>query len=340
MSQTVKAMSLAVAVVLVAGVYLLPAILGPINLPSMDSLSAEPPSPGPGESVAVDQQEDATSSPDPAPGQPPSAWLPGYQGDTPAVQQACQHLAGSVPQLDRTLCLDAGYVATEYSSAGGVPIIARHVTSDVAMGEVMLIGGQHGDELASVSAVMAWAPALADDPGNMNWHVVPALNPDGVAGSPPTRTNGNGVDLDRNMPTEGWAEKVPSYHRTREKKPEFNPGESAGSEPEVQMLVSAIDAVQPDVIVVVGAGLGLVEFSGDSPSTSGFGPLPAGSQPMKPGSLTAYASADLGIPVITISLQDRINGSADEDLAAIRNDLRTFLAERFPTKGGDRQARR
>jgi hypothetical protein len=41
------------------------------------------------------------------------------------------------------------------------------------------------------------------------------MNPDGMLKSQPTRTNANGVDLNRNFPTPHWDKEAPRYWQQR-----------------------------------------------------------------------------------------------------------------------------
>ena len=116
------------------------------------------------------------------------------------------------------------------ASRDGAPILGLHLGAAHGSGAPVwrLLGGHHGDELASVEVTMAIASAvvqeglLPDDwlENNSLW-VVPVVNPDGVAAH--TRVNAEGVDLNRNY---GW-----------QWQPEtFRGGESAFSEPETRAI--------------------------------------------------------------------------------------------------------
>ncbi len=129
------------------------------------------------------------------------------------------------------------------------------VTGVKPIGRVLLLGGTHGDELSSASIVFEWANFLRTEHSDeFIWHVVPVVNPDGLLVNSPTRTNANGVDLNRNMPTSDWQNSALKYWRERlGKSPRKFPGFRSGSEPETLWLVQEIANFKPDIIISVHA---------------------------------------------------------------------------------------
>jgi protein MpaA len=123
-------------------------------------------------------------------------------------------------------------------SALGLPIQAFHF--GLQGPEVLILGGVHGDEKEGVAAALgllnAWEHSF---PYHLNVTLVPRFNEDGVLLG--TRGNYNGIDLNRNLPTQDWSPeiKIPRYH----------PGPFAGSEPENQALVEFVATKSPKFIL-------------------------------------------------------------------------------------------
>lgn len=110
---------------------------------------------------------------------------------------------------------------------------------------LVVIGAIHGDETNAHQLVERlkahYVAAPATVPSESTLYIVPALNPDGLAAN--TRQNANGVDLNRNWPTDDWQADAA---RTRGVV-EGSGGSAPGSEPEVQALSQwLLNTVQPD----------------------------------------------------------------------------------------------
>lgn len=108
---------------------------------------------------------------------------------------------------------------------------------------ILMIGGVHGDEPEGVQLakdLIVWLQKNHMQGCKFHsWFLIPCLNPDGFSKN--ERTNGNGVDLNRNFPSRDW---VPDIKAER-----YHPGVQAGSEPEVKALVDLIHRVKPAVII-------------------------------------------------------------------------------------------
>lgn len=161
----------------------------------------------------------------------------------------------------------------------------------------------HGDEVLSGMVAKLWMERLEKiDPRN-TWRVIPVTNPDGWKAR--TRTNANGVDLNRNFPTKNWSEEAVKYWKTKMKSdPRRNPGTESASEIETKCLLKHLDDFKPDLLISVHTPLGVLDLDGPkmkSPPT--FKPLPWTSLGNFPGSLGRYMWADRKIPVLTIELK-------------------------------------
>ncbi len=105
----------------------------------------------------------------------------------------------------------------------------------------LIIGGIHGDEPASVIAPVKLAQFLKKHPSSIKNRVIiiPCLNPDGLVMV--RRTNGRGVDINRNFPSETWSpEYVKEYN---------NPGRLPASEPETLLIANIIEEYRPQRII-------------------------------------------------------------------------------------------
>jgi len=161
----------------------------------------------------------------------------------------------------------------------------------------------HGDEVPSGSVARAWmARLLKIDPRN-TWRVIPVANPDGWKAK--TRTNGNGVDLNRNFPTADWTDSALAYWKKEMKSdPRRYPGADAASEIETKCLIKQFEEFRPDFIISIHTPLGVLDFDGPKiKNPPSFKPLPWLSLGNFPGSLGRYMWRDQKIPVLTIELK-------------------------------------
>jgi predicted deacylase len=167
---------------------------------------------------------------------------------------------------------------------------------------ILLIGGVHGDEPEGVelaTKTLEWllSEEKAGRPSPASWIVLPCLNPDGFTLK--TRTNKNGVDLNRNYPSLCWSPEA--------KTPRYNPGPAPASEIEVQFLVNLIKTKKPHLIIHCHSWHPCVVYTGEAGKkdaerlarSSGYKAQPDIGYPT-PGSLSCYAYLDNGIPVICI----------------------------------------
>lgn len=104
---------------------------------------------------------------------------------------------------------------------------------------IVWIGGVHGDEPEGVELAKKTQEWLESHNECYPWLCIPCLNPDGF--SKKQRTNGRGVDLNRNYPSRSWSPEA--------KAERYNPGEFAGSEAEIQILTHLILKIKPKLVV-------------------------------------------------------------------------------------------
>lgn len=168
---------------------------------------------------------------------------------------------------------------------------------------LLLIGGVHGDEPEGVQLAKSTLGFLMNDAEKIQtpWMLIPCLNIDGFTEK--KRTNGGGVDLNRNYPSKDWSPEFP--------KDRYFPGSKAASEPEIQAIVKLIDEYDPRLIIHFHSWHPCVVYAGPPGRKdaerlgrcSGYEVRDDIGYPT-PGSLSQYAWGDLHIPVICIEEQE------------------------------------
>lgn len=129
---------------------------------------------------------------------------------------------------------------------------------------------------------------------------IPVLNPDGKALN--TRVNANGVDLNRNFPTENW--------ELSAIKDAYYSGDAPASEIETQFLMSIIEEFKPDLIMSLHTPYKIVNFDGPAEkialhiSKCTEYPIQDYIGYPTPGSFGTYAGIERNIPVITLELPE------------------------------------
>jgi len=225
------------------------------------------------------------------------------------VRQACEKISNKLSSVSFKECDSLELTLSGHQSVNNFPILLREyppLAGKTPKGRVLLIGGMHGDELASISVTFKWMHTLKKyHSGLFHWHVVPLMNPDGALIKKHSRANASGVDLNRNFLTPGAEGSALRYwvEKTKRNKRRY-PGDEPLSEPESRWLQQEIERFKPDVIVAVHAPFDLVDY--DAPNRDNapekIGPLYKNLMGTYPGSLGNYAGIHLGIPVITMEL--------------------------------------
>jgi murein peptide amidase A len=163
---------------------------------------------------------------------------------------------------------------------------------------ILVVGGVHGDEPASVEAVVALGGRLLADggPAAPVW-LLPALNPDGLARG--SKNSARDVDLNRNFP-------AGSFRTTHA--PGYSPGPSPLSEPETRILAQLVEEHEIQAVVAVHAPFACVNYDGPAEAwasavaaASGW-PARADIGYPTPGSLGSWLGVDRGLPVLTLEL--------------------------------------
>ncbi len=179
-----------------------------------------------------------------------------------------------------------------------IPVMAYQFGTSGA--KVLLMGGVHGDEPEGVAlAANLLATFSQKFDFKLQMTVIPVFNPDGQILH--KRTNGNGVDLNRNMPTKDW---------TKEARAErYFPGLSAGSESESQALVKFLEKEKPDLIISLHSWEPMLNTNGDCKGEAEIISKKTGYKITDdigyptPGSHGTYCGYELKIPTLTYEIQ-------------------------------------
>jgi protein MpaA len=163
---------------------------------------------------------------------------------------------------------------------------------------LLVFGGIHGDEPASVEALIDLAPRLGAGPraGVPVW-LLPAVNPDGIAGG--RKNSARDVDLNRNFPARSF---------TTAHAPGYFPGPAPLSEPETRVIADLIAREAIAAVVAVHAPFACVNYDGPAApwaeavaAACGWPAHPDIGYPT-PGSLGSWLGIDRGLPVLTLEL--------------------------------------
>ena len=114
---------------------------------------------------------------------------------------------------------------------------------------VLIIGCFHGDEPQGKFLIEEY---LKENP-DTRILFIPCLNQYGFEHK--TRTNSNGVDLNRNFPTANWE---------LTQRNEFFGGDSPASEQETKFVIETIEKFNPKVILTLHAPFKIVNYDGDA----------------------------------------------------------------------------
>lgn len=182
-------------------------------------------------------------------------------------------------------------------------IDVSNLTSNVSL----IIGVFHGDEPQGkylIEEYLKTSPSksLISRRGTL---FIPCLNPDGMQLG--TRTNANGVDLNRNFPTKNWGEDTSA---AGENPCDYYGGPHAGSEIETRFVMDVIAEFKPDRILTLHAPYKVVNYDGparelaDKISKIIKYPVEESIGYPTPGSFGTYAGIERQIPTITLELDE------------------------------------
>jgi len=253
------------------------------------------------------------------------------------VQTECQRISNKLASVGYEECLTRQLTLTEGVSVKNAPLLLKEyppLETRNPLGRILVIGGIHGDEYASVSVVFKWMKTLDKyHSGLFHWHIVPLANPDGLLQKKSSRLNANGVDLNRNFPSFDWDKlAISHWQEETQSNPRRYPGIRAESEPETQWIIEEIKQFQPDIIVSVHAPYGIIDYDGPKAGPNHLGHLHLKLLGTFPGSLGRYAGVDKNIPVVTVELTYAGIMPSSKQISHIWTDLVRWLKTNIPDR--------
>lgn len=179
---------------------------------------------------------------------------------------------------------------------------------------ILIVGVFHGDEPQGKYLIDKYLSGINPTSKSMilRWSksallFIPCLNPDGMMAN--TRVNANGVDLNRNFPTENWGQDT-SQAGSNPK--DYFGGSAPASEIETQFVVNIIEKYSPKLIVTLHAPYKVVNYDGPAEEIAQkisdiikYPVEPSIGYPT-PGSFGTYCGVERNIPTITLELDEKI----------------------------------
>lgn len=269
------------------------------------------------------------------------AWLPVYaESQTPPtaptqIDTLCQDIGNKLTTITFEGCLNLQLNQSHSHSHQQRPLTFKEIlpTASYPKGKILFISGIHGDEYAAISLGYLWLQTILQmqAPIDYHWVFLPFSNPDGILASPATRTNGQGVDINRNFPSPDWPTQAINTWKTHYKSDARRfPGQHSNSEPETQWLVNLIERYQPDAIISLHAPFGLLDYDGPMHAQPDqIGHLKLRTLGTYPGSLGRYAGEYLNIPVLTVELNSTNRLPNPEEIENMFADLETWVSEKI-----------
>jgi protein MpaA len=253
-----------------------------------------------------------------------------------AVSSLCEEIGSKLGSVSISNCEQHNLINSEQYTTKGRPLaykIYPPLKAKEPLGRVLLMGGIHGDEYSAISITFKWLDKLNKfHSGLFHWQVVPLLNPDGLLHfKKAQRQNANGVDLNRNFPSQDWDKLALKYWAERtHRNPRRYPGPAANSELETQWFLDTIYTFKPDVIIAIHAPHRLVDYDGPQSAPNKLGRLKLRQLGTYPGSLGNYAGVDLDLPVVTVELAAAGIMPSDKEISAMWIDLVRWLSREMP----------
>lgn len=207
-------------------------------------------------------------------------------------------------------------------SAKGTPLIWTTFGEENGPGAkntTIVLCGVHGDEITPVKFCWDLIRELKLNHTFTDKFVVvaPLVTPDSFFISKPTRTNAQGIDVNRNFPTADWKKDAHARWKNIHKRDKRKfPGHYAGSEQETVFQMNLIKRYKPNKVISVHSPLTILDYDGPSlkaeegkkakelleqmsKKSAGY---KVSNYPIFPGSLGNWAGKENHIPTYTLEL--------------------------------------
>ncbi len=183
-------------------------------------------------------------------------------------------------------------------SAQGLPILAHKFGGTGP--RVLILGGVHGNEIEGTAAAHGLIEHfLISFPFQLDLTIIPAFNMDGVLNQ--NRLNGNGVDLNRNLPTNDWNEKA--FNK------KYPPGPFPNSESENKSLVQFLSHYKPKFVLSLHSWFPVLNVNGKCMEEANAISLMTGYRIDEqigyptPGCLGTYCGLERDMPTLTYEIE-------------------------------------
>lgn len=268
---------------------------------------------------------------------------------TPALSKWCGQIQASFTRYGwgQSRCEDFNWMHVRNSTNGTpLPWVVFGSEDDLEHKNVTLIMcGIHGDEITPVKFCFDIIYDLKDflwDFSKRTVVIAPVVSPESFFVEKPTRTNGRGVDVNRNFPTEDWKKFALSLWKNKYRKDKRRfPGHSALSEPETVFQVNIIKRYRPAKIISVHSPLSMLDYDGPELKQTKAGPAQdllltmaekaqgykVQNYPYFPGSLGNWAGHELGIPTYTLELPNTNPQENERFWRLFREAIHTAIEE-------------
>ena len=190
--------------------------------------------------------------------------------------------------------MDKEYKILEYTKSAKGNLISLCALSS-AKNQTLVIGVVHGDEYQGEILIDKYMSEIKKE----NVLFIPCLNPDGR--DLKTRTNSNGVDINRNFPTENWI---------LSDKDNYYGGENPSSEIETQFVINVIEKYKPKSIITLHTPYKIVNYDGPAKELAGMiskiikYPVEESVGYTTPGSFGTWAGVERNVPIITLEMDE------------------------------------
>ncbi len=241
----------------------------------------------------------------------------------PGVKAFCQKLDAKFKEYrwGETKCEDFNWHHVRNSDLG-TPLVWTYFGEEkdatANTNTTIILCGVHGDEITPVK--FCWD--LMNEMKNHQFHdkqviIAPLVAPDSFFKDRPTRTNGRGVDVNRNFPTKDWKDHALAKWKNNLKGDRRKyPGPHAASEQETFFQMNLIKRYNPNKVISVHSPLTILDYDGPglkaqkgqsalqlleemSRRSSGY---KISNYPVFPGSLGNWSGKERHIPTYTLEL--------------------------------------